>query len=735
MNLALSVGIFPYVLKLLQSPTDEYKHVLVGIWATVIGFDSSVQVDVVKDGALPHFIRHLCWGLGYSSSGGNGPRSNPNATAAESFADASAQRTMAAFILSVICSGYSLGQTECVNEKLHLTCISLLQALESSDENERRLANKNLTAQFRMWLCICLGNIARDNTWAQSELLRTGSHLRLFSRLEDGSSDVRAASCYALAYMIGTAPTKSELDLPSLSSVVNNQEPQPQPSLAPFQQGLGPMKGSLSVSPGMNISLNSSASINHGQLSGGSMLMPTYNTSLQQHQYGLQQSEFQPQIAPTLPPLRNTVQVTSALFHEVENPTIFGMIGQHDSRKSFWDESRMRFDTEIGSKLAGVTIDASPLVRFEATLALNRFVAKYFAAFVAIAGRNFGGATMGRNVLGGNIPTIPLPEGVSIDAAKELSRIWEAIFRLHRNDPYPSVRLLANSIVVGVNEAAMAEKNRLHQTRLCRRRTVCDGSIDETYNASDDQSSPTLAGRRNATGSNLSSLCTPPASLKRVGSIGTGPNAYNIGTPPSALQDSNSLTHLSKGQQNNMAIGVSLSIEAPEDFCLESKFYDWKKVEFCNTDIKKDDSDPLSGSGAMKNYRKTRNQLMQQNGQLLKDSFASLAQMSSSRASRSPFNYDSWDRSEGDAAAGAEKDIDMKKRAIHLKQVSLLRNSGDRKTSLLRFHPYEPALVVCGDYDTVNVWNAETSSHMSNFSNENPKNTRMTSACWVNDAR
>mmetsp|Transcript_1160 Transcript_1160/g.2189 ORF Transcript_1160/g.2189 Transcript_1160/m.2189 type:complete len:1924 (+) Transcript_1160:412-6183(+) len=734
-NLALSVGIFPYVLKLLQSPTDEYKRVLIGIWATVIGFDSSVQVDVVKDGALPHFIRHLCWGLGYSSPGGNGTRSIPSVSAAESFSDASEQRTMAAFILSVICSGYNLGQSECVNEKLHLTCGSLLQSLESSDESARRLADKSLTGQFRMWLCICLGNIAKDNAWAQLELLQTGLHLRLFSRLEDGSSDVRAASCYALAYMMGSAPTKSELDLPSLPSVVSNQESKPQPSLAPFQQGLGPMKSSLSVPPVMNIGLNSS-SINHGQLSGGSMLMPTYDSSLQQHQYGLQQSEFQPQISPSLAALPNTAQVTGALSPGVDNPTIFGMIGRQESRTSLWDDNRMRFDTTIGSKLAYVTKDASPLVRFEAALALNRFVAKYFAAFVAIAGRNFGGATMGRNVLGGNIPTIPLPNGVSSETEKEFSRIWEAVFRLHRSDPYPSVRLLANSIVVGVNEVAMAEKNRLHQTRLSRRRTVCDGSIDETYNESDDQSPPTLAGRRNATGSNLTSLGTPPASLKRTGSIGTGHSAYNIGTPPSALQDSNILASLNKGRQNNMANGASISIDAPDDFRLESKFYDWKKVEFCNTDVTRDDdSDPLSGSGAMKNYRRTRNQLMQQNGQLLKDSFASLAQIiPPTRASGSPFNYDSWDRNEGDAAAGADKEIDLKKRAIHLRQVSLLRNSGDRKTSLLRFHPYEPALVVCGDYDTVNVWNAETSSHMSSFSNENPKNTRMTSACWVNEA-
>jgi regulatory associated protein of mTOR len=49
-NLSLSLGIFPYVMKLLQSP--EYKSLLVSVWASILAFDPSCRVDLLKDGAL-----------------------------------------------------------------------------------------------------------------------------------------------------------------------------------------------------------------------------------------------------------------------------------------------------------------------------------------------------------------------------------------------------------------------------------------------------------------------------------------------------------------------------------------------------------------------------------------------------------------------------------------------------------------------------------------------------------
>ena len=44
-NHALSVGIFPYVLKLLQSPARDLKEALVFIWAKILSVASSCPAD------------------------------------------------------------------------------------------------------------------------------------------------------------------------------------------------------------------------------------------------------------------------------------------------------------------------------------------------------------------------------------------------------------------------------------------------------------------------------------------------------------------------------------------------------------------------------------------------------------------------------------------------------------------------------------------------------------------
>jgi hypothetical protein len=56
---ALQVGIFPYVLKLLQSPAKELKEVLIYIWAKILATDKQVQVDLSKQEHCNYFINHL----------------------------------------------------------------------------------------------------------------------------------------------------------------------------------------------------------------------------------------------------------------------------------------------------------------------------------------------------------------------------------------------------------------------------------------------------------------------------------------------------------------------------------------------------------------------------------------------------------------------------------------------------------------------------------------------------
>jgi len=142
----------------------------------------------------------------------------------------------------------------------------------------------------------------------------------------------------------------------------------------------------------------------------------------------------------------------------------------------------MDLDINIALKLAETSKDASPMVRFEAALALNWFVGKYIAAFVSIASKDFGGQQQGRNVMGSTMPSIPVPFGVTQEVEKKFAHVWSQIFKLNRNDPHHGVRSMANSIVIAINERAMIQKTKLRQLRSGSRRRSAETSIAEDDN-------------------------------------------------------------------------------------------------------------------------------------------------------------------------------------------------------------------------------------------------------------
>ena len=55
----LSVGIFPYILKLLLSAASELRPTLLYIWAKVLLHDPSCQTDLQRDAAYAFFIEVL----------------------------------------------------------------------------------------------------------------------------------------------------------------------------------------------------------------------------------------------------------------------------------------------------------------------------------------------------------------------------------------------------------------------------------------------------------------------------------------------------------------------------------------------------------------------------------------------------------------------------------------------------------------------------------------------------
>ncbi|CAI5465827.1 unnamed protein product [Closterium sp. Yama58-4] len=102
---ALSVGIFPYVLKLLQTSAVELRQILVFIWTKILALDKSCQVDLVRDGGHMYFIKCLETHEPYSS--------DPRERATVAF-----QRAMAAFVLALICDGHPKGHQACLQTML-----------------------------------------------------------------------------------------------------------------------------------------------------------------------------------------------------------------------------------------------------------------------------------------------------------------------------------------------------------------------------------------------------------------------------------------------------------------------------------------------------------------------------------------------------------------------------------------------------------------------------------------
>uniref|UniRef100_M4B985 Raptor N-terminal CASPase-like domain-containing protein n=1 Tax=Hyaloperonospora arabidopsidis (strain Emoy2) TaxID=559515 RepID=M4B985_HYAAE len=180
-NLALSVGIFPYVLKLLQSPASELRQVLVFIWAKILALDSSCQVDLVKDDGHSYFISHLAAGL--HNGGGN-----QSAYSAAGSVMPGDQKVMAAFIISVICNGYLPGQKSCLPQYLHKICINLLQDPEED---------------VRKWVCLCMAKLWENFDDAKRIAVEDQVPRILDTKLRDDRPEVRAAAAYALGTLAG----------------------------------------------------------------------------------------------------------------------------------------------------------------------------------------------------------------------------------------------------------------------------------------------------------------------------------------------------------------------------------------------------------------------------------------------------------------------------------------------------------------------------------------------------
>ncbi|XP_046991838.1 regulatory-associated protein of mTOR isoform X1 [Schistocerca americana] len=171
-NLALSVGIFPYVLKLLQSSARELRPLLVFIWAKILAVDGSCQADLVRDNGHKYFLSVL-----------------------QDTSIPGEDRTLAAFVLASMVKDYPPGQEAALQGSLVSICLEQLG---------------DASALLRQWLAICLGRLWHKYEKARWCGVRDIAPEKLNTLLQDPVPEVRAAAVYALGTFINSVTERSE---------------------------------------------------------------------------------------------------------------------------------------------------------------------------------------------------------------------------------------------------------------------------------------------------------------------------------------------------------------------------------------------------------------------------------------------------------------------------------------------------------------------------------------------
>ncbi|KAH9486204.1 Target of rapamycin complex 1 subunit mip1 [Psilocybe cubensis] len=171
-HLVLTIGIFPYISKLLQAAGQDLRPVLIFIWARIIAVDSSVQTDLYNTQGFRYFSNILSI------------RNEDN------LPNSSEHKAMCSFILASIARDFPQGQIACLNERVFDNCYELME------ENDFLL---------RQWTTLCIAQLWDGNDEIKVWGVDRGTQDKLIGCLSDVSAEVRSAVLYALGTFLGAS--------------------------------------------------------------------------------------------------------------------------------------------------------------------------------------------------------------------------------------------------------------------------------------------------------------------------------------------------------------------------------------------------------------------------------------------------------------------------------------------------------------------------------------------------
>ncbi|KDQ62866.1 hypothetical protein JAAARDRAFT_188509 [Jaapia argillacea MUCL 33604] len=174
-HLALTIGIFPYISKLLQAAGQDLRPVLIFIWARILAVDPSCQSDLYGNGGYKYFATVL------------GIKEDPKHLVIPNHSE---HKAMCAFILSGIARDFPQGQAACNKERV------FDHAYDRLDEGDFLL---------RQWCALCIAQMWDGNDEIKVAAVDRGTQDKMIALLSDDSPEVRTAALFALGTLMGAS--------------------------------------------------------------------------------------------------------------------------------------------------------------------------------------------------------------------------------------------------------------------------------------------------------------------------------------------------------------------------------------------------------------------------------------------------------------------------------------------------------------------------------------------------
>lgn len=187
--LSLSIGIFPYVLRLLQSPAQELKPVLIFIWARIMAVDyKGTQQELCKDKGYNYFYSILnSPPINHVGVNGNVATTNTGTMLINDD-----HKAMSAFILTLFIKDFKNGQRLCFSSEIVTNCLKFIQTSDNP--------------LLRQWCNLLLSQLWNRHPEGKWVIYKNNYITKLLNLIDDPIPEVRTSILVALTTYLSDPP-------------------------------------------------------------------------------------------------------------------------------------------------------------------------------------------------------------------------------------------------------------------------------------------------------------------------------------------------------------------------------------------------------------------------------------------------------------------------------------------------------------------------------------------------